>query len=161
MLSLRSIFFTFLQPGTVTLLIPYWLISSRTANSWKDQPLRYAGLPLMAIGAAGLLWCILDFFASGRGTISPIDPPKQLVVRGLYSYVRNPMYVAVVTILIGEAIFFMSAPVLIEAGIFIILANLFVRWYEEPALRRKFGQSYEEYLQRVGRWIPRSPSRVT
>src|SRR5438128_842250 len=162
MLFLRSIFFTIVQPGTVTVLIPYWLISSRDGNpSSRFQVLRFVGHPLIIAGGAVLLWSIWDFFASGRGTISPIDPPKHLVVRGLYQYVRNPMYVAVVTILIGEAIFFMSAPVLIEAGIFIILANLFVRWYEEPALRRKFGESYGEYLQTVGRWIPRSPSRVT
>ena len=161
MLLLRSVFFMFLQPGVVTVLIPYWLISSRGAGFSRDQPLRYAGLPLMAIGAAGLLWCIWNFFAAGRGTISPIDPPRHLVVRGLYRYVRNPMYVAVVTILIGEAIFFLSVPVLIEAGIFFILANLFVMGYEEPALRRKFGASYEEYLQTVGRWIPKSPSNAT
>ena len=161
MLLLRSIFFTFLQPGTVAVLIPYWLISSRGASFSARQPLRYAGLPLMAIGAAGLLWCIWNFFAAGRGTISPIDPPRHLVVRGLYRYVRNPMYVALVTILIGEAIFFLSVPVLIEAAIFFVLANLFVRFYEEPALRRKFGESYEEYSQTVGRWIPRSSSRVT
>jgi protein-S-isoprenylcysteine O-methyltransferase Ste14 len=111
----------------------------------------------MAVGAAGLLWCIWDFFAAGRGTISPIDPPRHLVVRGLYRYVRNPMCVAVVTVLIGEAIFFLSVPVLIEAGIFLIAANLFVRCYEEPALRRKFGEWYQEYLQTVGRWIPKSP----
>src|SRR3989442_11344685 len=141
MLFLRSVFFTILQPGTVTVLIPYWLISSSSRTS---SPLRYLGLPLIVIGAATLLWCIWDFFSSGRGTISPIDPPKHLVVRGLYRYVRNPMYVAVVTMLLGEAIFFMSLPVLIEAGIFIILANLFVRCYEEPVLRRKFGESYEE-----------------
>src|SRR6266498_5182890 len=162
MLFLRSIFFTVLQPGTVTILIPYWLVSSRSvAASSPYQALRYLGLPLIIIGAATLLWCIWDFFASGRGTISPIDPPKHLVVRGLYRYVRNPMYVAVVTILLGEAIFFLSVPVLIEAGIFFILANLFVMCYEEPALRRKFGESYEEYLQTAGRWIPRSSSRVT
>src|SRR2546429_8995678 len=161
MLLLRSIFFTFLQPGTVAVLIPYWLISSRGAGFARDQPLRYAGLPLMAIGATGLLWCIWDFFSVGRGTISPIDPPKHLVVRGLYRYVRNPMYVAVVTTLTGEAIFFLSMPVLIEAGVFIVLAHLFVTCYEEPALRRRFGKSYERYLQRVGRWIPRYRSRAT
>ncbi len=156
MLLLRSIFFTFLQPGTVTVLIPYWLISSRRAGTFSShQALRYLGLPLILIGAAGLLWSIWKFFSEGRGTISPVDPPKHLVVRGLYRYVRNPMYVAVVTTLIGEAIFFMSAPVLIEAGVFIVLANLFVAYYEEPALRRRFGESYERYLQTVGRWIPR------
>jgi protein-S-isoprenylcysteine O-methyltransferase Ste14 len=65
------------------------------------------------------------------------------------------MYVSVVTILIGEAIFFMSAPVLIEAGVFMVLAYLFVAYYEEPALRRQFGESYDRYSQTVGRWIPR------
>ena len=108
---------------------------------------------------------VLDSFArfaiQGLGTPAPVLPTRHLVVTGLYRHVRNPMYVAVVTILIGEAIFFLSVPVLIEAGIFFILANLFVMGYEEPALRRKFGESYEEYLQTVGRWIPRSSSRVT
>src|SRR6266699_2025257 len=160
MLLLRSIFFTFLQPGTVAVLIPYWLISSRGASFSARQPLRYAGLPLVAIGAAGLLWCIWDFFAAGRGTISPIDPPRHLVVRGLYRYVRNPMYVAVVMILLGEAIFFWSMPVLIEAGIFIVLANLFVIFYEERVLGKQFGKSYDEYRQAVGRWIPRYRSKV-
>lgn len=161
MLLLRSIFFTFLQPGTVTVLIPYWLISSSGSSvALSHQPLRYLGLPLIVIGASVLLWCIWNFFSHGRGTISPIDPPKHLVVQGLYRYVRNPMYVAVVTILFGEAIFFMSVPILIEAGVFIVLANLFVLGYEEPALRRQFGESYERYSQTVGRWIPRYRSRA-
>ena len=162
MLLLRSVFFTFLQPGVVTVLIPYWLISSRGAGVPSSyEALRYLSFPLIVIGVTGLLWCIWDFFSVGRGTISPIDPPKHLVVRGLYRYVRNPMYVAVVTTLTGEAIFFLSMPVLIEAGVFIVLAHLFVTCYEEPALRRRFGKSYERYLQRVGRWIPRYRSRAT
>lgn len=155
MLLLRSIFFTLLLPGTVAVLIPYWLISSRARDVASQNQLRYLGLPLILIGGAGLLWCIWEFFSEGRGTISPVDPPKYLVVRGLYRYVRNPMYVLVMTVLLGEAIFFMSAPVMIEAGIFIVLANLFVILYEEPHLRRQFGKSYESYLQKVGRWIPR------
>lgn len=162
MLLLRSVFFTFLLPGTVTVLIPRWLISSRGAGVFSNHhTVRYFGLPLIVIGAAGLLWCIWKFFSEGRGTLAPVDPPKHLVVQGLYRYVRNPMYVAVVTILIGEAIFFISAPVLIEAGVFIVLANLFVMYYEEPALRRQFGESYERYTQTVGRWIPRYRSRTT
>src|SRR2546430_847623 len=143
MLFLRSVFFTILQPGTVAVLIPYWLISSRSDGVLPShQPLRYLGLPLIVIGAATLLWCIWDFFASGRGTISPIDPPKHLVVRGLYRYVRNPMYVAVVTMLLGEAVFFMSQAVLIAAAIFFLLANLFLVLYQERTLRRNFGDSY-------------------
>ena len=162
MLLLRSVFFTFLLPGTVTVLIPYWLISSRGAGVLSShRPLRYLGFPLIVVGAAGLLWSIWEFFSEGRGTLAPIDPPKHLVVRGLYKYVRNPMYVAVLTTLIGEAIFFISVPVLIEAGVFIVLAHLFVACYEEPALRRQFGESYERYSQTVGRWIPRNPSGAT
>jgi len=156
MLFLRSIFFTIVQPGTVTVLIPYWLISLRDGSPpSRFQVLRFVGLPLIIAGGAILLWCIWDFFASGRGTISPIDPPKHLVVRGLYQYVRNPMYVAVVTILAGEAVFFMSSAILIEAGVFLVLANVFVIFYEEPALHWKFGASYETYRRSVGRWIPK------
>ncbi len=159
MLLLRSIFFTFLLPGTVTVLIPYWLISSRDDQSVASNTVRYLGVPLILIGASGLLWCIWEFFAHGRGTLAPIDPPKQLVVQGLYRYVRNPMYVSVVTVLLGEAIFFRSRSILIEAGVFITSAYLFVVFYEEPALRRQFGESYERYLQTAGRWLPRFRSR--
>ena len=160
-LLLRSIFFTILQPGTVAVLIPYWFISSRGSNVGSDRPLRYLGLPLIIIGGAGLLWCIWEFFSTGRGTISPVDPPKHLVVRGLYRYVRNPMYLLVIIVLLGEAIFFMSVPVLIEAGVFFVLASLFVMLYEEPYLRRRFGKAYDSYLQSVGRWIPRFRSNAT
>ena len=162
MLLLRSIFFTFLLPGTVTVLIPYWIISSSGAGaSSSHQPLRYLGLPLIIVGAAGELWCVWEFFSKGRGTLAPVDPPKHLVVQGLYRNVRNPMYVSVATILIGEAIFFMSKQILIEAGVFIVLAHLFVVGYEEPTLRRQFGESYERYSQTVGRWIPRFRSKAT
>lgn len=160
LLLLRSIFFTFLLPGTVTVLIPYWIILSNDARTSSDHPvLRYFGLLPIAIGAAGLLWCIWEFFSEGRGTLAPVDPPRHLVVRGLYRYVRNPMYVAVVMILLGEAILFMSARVLVEAVVFMISAYLFVVFYEERILRMQFGESYERYLHQVGRWIPRPRSR--
>ena len=162
MLLLRSIFFTFLLPGMITVLIPYWIISSSGTGIFsKHHVLRYFGFPLIVIGAAGLLWCIWEFFSEGRGTLAPVDPPRHLVVRGLYRYVRNPMYVSVVTILIGEAILFMSTRVLIEAGVFIGLACLFVVFYEEPVLQKQFGKSYERYMHKVGRWIPRTRSRAT
>jgi protein-S-isoprenylcysteine O-methyltransferase Ste14 len=162
MLLLRSIFFTLLLPGTATVLIPYWLISSRDAGSPSPlAALRFLGLPLIIGGVSGLLYCIWQFFSTGRGTLAPVDPPKYLVVRGLYQYVRNPMYVSVVTVLIGEAMFFQSLPVLIEGGIFVVMVHLFVVLYEEPALRREFGESYERYVQTVGRWIPRYRSGIT
>src|SRR5262245_6166489 len=153
MLLLRSLFFTFLLPGTVTVLIPYWLVSNTDLSN--EPVIRYVGGALIIIGASGLLACIWQFFSEGRGTLAPIDAPKQLVVRGLYRYVRNPMYVFVVTVLIGEAILFRSIPIVIEAGVFMILVYLFVVFYEEPTLRRQFGESYERYSNTVGRWIPR------
>lgn len=161
MLLLRSVFFTFLLPGTITVLIPYWITSSRTADVRANHSalFSYFGFALISIGAAGLLWCIWEFFSTGRGTLAPVDPPKHLVVQGLYRYVRNPMYVAVVTILLGEAIFFMSRSLFIEAVVFFAMVNLFVVFYEEPVLRRQFGDSYESYLQSVSRWIPRLRTR--
>src|SRR5262249_18555716 len=141
-LLFRSIFFTFLFPGTITLLIPYWLISSgSSAISSHLRALRYAGVPLILIGAAGILWCIWEFFSRGKGTLAPVEPPKLLVIDGLYKYVRNPMYVGVLTILIGEAIFFLSLSVLIEAVIFFVSVQVFLGCYEEPLLGRQFGKS--------------------
>src|SRR5215468_9546470 len=154
MLLLRSIFFTFLLPGTVTVLIPIWILSARDVDSAHNW-IRFSGLPLLFIGAAGLLWCIWQFFSEGRGTLAPVDPPKDLVVRGLYKYVRNPMYVSVAAILIGEAILFLSSAILIETAIFGLAVYLFVVFYEEPTLRRQFGEPYERYARKVGRWIPR------
>ena len=110
---------------------------------------------VIAAGAALLATCIWEFASRGRGTLSPVDPPKQLVVQGLYRYVRNPMYVAVSTILLGEALLARSTALLVYWGIFFAAANVFVILYEEPALRRQFGDSYVSYQQRVGRWLPR------
>jgi protein-S-isoprenylcysteine O-methyltransferase Ste14 len=158
----RSVFYTILLPGTVTLLIPHWLVSSEFDWGSSSYPsIRYLGLLPIALGTAGLVWCIWRFYSDGRGTLAPIDPPKYLVVRGLYRYVRNPMYVGVLLILLGEAIAFSSRALLIEAGVFFVLAHLFVMFYEEPALRRQFGGSYERYLQVVGRWIPRRSDRTS
>src|SRR5262244_676098 len=156
MLLLRSIFFTFLLPGTVTVALPWWILSARDDGIFSSgRAFRYFGVPLILIGAAGLLWCIWQFFSEGRGTLAPVDAPKHLVVRGLYRYVRNPMYVSVATILIGEVILFMSTAIIIETGVFMVLVYLFVVYYEEPTLRRQFGESYERYTQTVSRWIPR------
>lgn len=91
----------------------------------------------------------------GRGTLSPVDPPRELVIRGLYRYVRNPMYVGVSLIVLGEAALTRSRALLLYWAVFFAAVNVFVIGYEEPNLRRRFGESYERYTQRVGRWIPR------
>jgi protein-S-isoprenylcysteine O-methyltransferase Ste14 len=108
----------------------------------------------MGIGAAVLLHCIWGFAAVGRGTLSPVDPPKKLVVKGLYRYDRNPMYVGVVTILLGEALLLESLALLEYALVGFAAFNLFVILYEEPTLRHQFGESYEHYCRHVGRWLP-------
>jgi len=111
------------------------------------------------LGAALLAACIVEFARSGRGTLSPVDPPRHLVVRGLYKYVRNPMYLSVTTIILGEALLTSSSALAVYWLVWFSCANLFVIGYEEPTLRRRFGASYDQYTRRVGRWIPtlRSP----
>ena len=153
MLVLRSIFFALLLPGTVTLVLPYLILSRRAVPHWDLIGL--PGVVAMLLGATILIWCIADFARIGRGTLAPVDPPRTLVVRGLYRYVRNPMYVGVVLVLLGESALFRSASLLLYTGIAFLIVNLFVMLYEEPTLRARFGESYEHYRRSVGRWIPR------
>jgi len=109
----------------------------------------------IGLGAALLAACIFEFARSGRGTLSPVDPPRQLVVHGLYRYVRNPMYLSVTTIVLGEALLMRSRTLAVYWAIWFLGVNLFVIGYEEPTLRGRFGASYEKYTEQVGRWIPR------
>lgn len=156
MLFLRSLFFALLLPGSVTLLIPYFILSGRGGiRVLQWGPLQYLAVIGVAAGATILIWCISDFARVGRGTLSPVDPPSTLVVRGLYRYVRNPMYVGVLLLLLGEAALFQSRALLIYTGIWFLFVNLFVILYEEPTLRGKFGDSYDQYRRSVRRWIPR------
>jgi protein-S-isoprenylcysteine O-methyltransferase Ste14 len=157
MLALRSLFFTFLLPGTVTVLVPYFIVSGGQLHQVTWGLRCYLSLLPISVGAGILFWCIWDFAVAGRGTLAPVDPPKHLVVRGLYRYVRNPMYVGVVSILFGESLFFGSLSLLGYAIGFFFIAHLFVVLYEEPALRRKFGESYETYRRSVHRWLPYIP----
>jgi len=93
--------------------------------------------------------------ARGHGTPAPIDPPKELVVSGLYRYVRNPMYVGVLLILLGHFLWFKTAWMIAYAAFAFLVVHTFVTLYEEPTLKNKFGAAYERYLQKVPRWIPR------
>ena len=112
----------------------------------------------MVVGSAGsviVLWCIVSFASVGRGTPMPLDPPRRLVIRGPYRFVRNPMYIGAGLALAGAALFYASLPVLGYAGFFLLATHLFVIGYEEPALRRTFGQEYEAYCDQTRRWWPR------
>jgi protein-S-isoprenylcysteine O-methyltransferase Ste14 len=158
MLVLRSIFFALLLPGTVTVVGPYFIVhENHTATSGHWAFWQWLGLLPIGIGVGILVWCIVDFTTVGRGTLAPVDPPKRLVVRGLYRCVRNPMYVGVITTILGEALLSRSLPLLRYAFIVFVAVHCFVLLYEERALRRKFGESYEAYCRRVPRWWPRLP----
>lgn len=114
-----------------------------------------SGILLGALGAALALWCILAFAVIGKGTPAPFDPPRSLVVRGPYRYVRNPMYLGAALALGGAALFYRSLPLLGYVAAFLLITHLFVIVYEEPTLGRLFGPEYQVYRARVKRWLPR------
>jgi len=158
MIALKTVLFTTLVPGSATVLVPYLLMSwDIRIFSFDLGAIRFLGLPPILLGAVTYLWCAWDFTFTGRGTPAPIDPPKELVVKGLYRYVRNPMYVGITLILLGEALLFESAVLFLYAGFLLVCAHLFIVYYEEPTLRRLFGASYESYRKSVARWTPRLP----
>ena len=153
MTALRSLLFLILAPGMVAGYIPLALL--QRGQQVETGIFEYLAFPLWLMGGIILLWSFWNFLKEGRGTPAPIDPPKELVATGFYRYVRNPMYVAVLSIIIGHFLWFGYWNLLIYAIVVFVAFNTFVAYYEEPTLKRKFGAAYEEYLKRVPRWIPR------
>jgi len=151
-----AVFFA-LAPGTVAGVVP-WLISRWSFGhpSTAVAAVRIAvGVALIAPGAFFLVRAFVRFVVEGRGTPAPVAAPDRLVVGGVYRYVRNPMYVAILTAIAGQTLLFASVGVLIYgAGIFVLFAS-FVRLYEQPTLHRRFGFGYEVYCQNVPGWLPR------
>lgn len=153
-LAVRSVMWIVLLPGVVAGYVPWRFLGvGRVAVKPRD-PVQLLGVALMLLGALLLLTCIWEFALFGRGTLSPLDPPTTLVVRGLYRFVRNPMYVSVTVLLIGEVLLSRSTALLVYGVVWFGWVNVFVIGYEEPALRRTFGASYEQYAASVGRWLP-------
>lgn len=153
MTALKSLLFLILAPGTVAGYIP--LILLHRGPQFDTGLLALFAAPFWLVGGLILLWSFWNFLNEGRGTPAPIDPPKELVLTGFYQYVRNPMYVGVILILIGHFLWLGFWYILAYTVIAFIIVHLFVTLYEEPVLRMKFGEAYEEYLRRVPRWIPR------
>jgi len=154
-LALRSLLWTVLLPGLFAGYLPWRYFGLAQVQLSVESPRHLLGLALAGIGSAVLFTCIWEFARSGRGTLSPVDPPRDLVVRGLYRYVRNPMYLSVTTIVLGEVLLTGSRPLLVYWAIWFAAVNLFVIGYEEPTLRRQFGESYARYTRAVPRWLPR------
>ena len=156
-LAARSLFWTALFPGFFAGYVPWRFFGLDRVELSLLDPAHVIGLVAIALGAGLLAACIWEFARSG-GTLAPVDPPRELVVRGLYRYVRNPMYLSVTTIVFGELLLTKSVDLLIYWIVWFVAVNLFVIGYEEPTLRRSFGESFDEYAGRVGRWIPSVPS---
>jgi protein-S-isoprenylcysteine O-methyltransferase Ste14 len=155
-----TIFFA-LAPGTVAGLLPWWITRWEmgnllaTAPSWARGSLSLVGAALVLAGTAVLVGAFVRFVVEGLGTPAPIAPTEHLVVGGLYGHVRNPMYVAVFAIIGGQALLLGRPVLLLYAAVVAVPVVAFVRWYEEPALRRAFGPDYERYRAAVPGWWPR------
>lgn len=149
----KTILFSVLVPGTVAALVPRWLIGGFYLQ--QNAPLSWLGIGLIACGTAIYLRCAWEFAVRGLGTPAPIAPTKFLVTTALHRHVRNPMYIGVALVILGEAALFRSVRLVVYAAAMLGTAHLFVVFYEEPTLRRQFGKSYEEYFDSVRRWIPK------
>jgi protein-S-isoprenylcysteine O-methyltransferase Ste14 len=154
--ALGSLAFFALAPGVVAGLVPWWV------TGWEVRqlppylaPVRVLGVAQIVAGVAVLAHAFVRFVVEGLGTPAPIAPPDRLVVGGLYRYVRNPMYLAVIATILGQAMA-LGQPMLLAYATAVAASMVgFVRWYEEPILRRRFGAKYEEYQQAVPAWWPR------
>ncbi|HEX6625342.1 MAG TPA: isoprenylcysteine carboxylmethyltransferase family protein [Pyrinomonadaceae bacterium] len=154
LLFLKNLLFTAIVPGTVAVYVPLSLAPPPTELTFGWGIMQVVALLPLVAGCAVYLWCLWDFAAFGRGTPAPIDAPKRLVVRGLYRYVRNPMYVGVLLAVAGWALLFQSLRILGYGAVVALCFHLFVVAVEEPSLRGKFGDSYERYCREVRRWVP-------
>ena len=154
---LQTILFTIVVPGSVLVLVPSWILGGFPKPT--PGPLTWLGILVISLGAAIYFRCAWEFAVRGLGTPAPIAPTKFLVTTALHRYVRNPMYIGVLGVLLGEALLFRAVVLLKYAAFCFAAAYLFVIFYEEPTLSRQFGDSYEEYRRSVPRWIPRLKSR--
>ena len=148
--------FFLVAPGVLTGLLPWWL--TRWAVRWSGGwavPLQLLGAVLAAVGVGVLVSSFVRFVREGAGTPAPVAPARHLIVGGLYRHVRNPIYVALIAVILGQALL-LGQPVLVPYAAAVLAAVAsFVRWREEPVLARRFGTPYAEYRRAVPGWVPR------
>jgi protein-S-isoprenylcysteine O-methyltransferase Ste14 len=152
LLLIKNLLFTLVAPGTVAVVVPLLIAGHESPISGRSLAL---ALPLFGLGGAVYAWCVWDFASFGRGTPAPIDAPRRLVVRGLYRFSRNPMYLGVLTVILAWAVLFEAPSLAAYAAIVGTCFHAFVVLYEEPHLEREFGGEYSAYKAEVGRWLPR------
>lgn len=151
--AFKSLLFLILVAGLGAGYIPFVLLPRYPQI--ETGVFAYLAFPLWFLGGVIDLWCFSDFLFKGHGTPNPMDPPKQLVATGLYRYVRNPIYLGALTIIIGHFLWFKTIWLLAYAVLMFLTFHQFVILYEEPTLKKKFGGAYKHYCQSVSRWIPR------
>ena len=155
LIFVRAIVYSALFIGFVLIYAPARVLSwSGITRPVAIEGPQVVGILIGTAGAVVAVWCILAFASLGRGTPMPLDPPRRLVIKGPYRFVRNPMYIGAALALVGAALVYESLPLLSYAGLFLVATHFFVLWYEEPTLRRTFGPDYEAYCDRVRRWWP-------
>jgi protein-S-isoprenylcysteine O-methyltransferase Ste14 len=153
---LGSALFFLVAPLMVAFIAPWWIAGWHMAPPFLGERLfRAAGFLIVVVGAVPLVESFARFALEGLGTPAPVAPTQRLVVTGFYRYVRNPMYVGVAMIIAGHALVLGSAWVFAYGAMVVLAFNIFVRVYEEPTLRRQFGQEYAEFCAHVPRWLPR------
>jgi protein-S-isoprenylcysteine O-methyltransferase Ste14 len=148
-LLVRAIAAFLALPAVVAFALPIWIATS------ASRPVRHVvlGVLLVCLGASLLLWCVREFYVAGRGTLAPWDPPKHLVTTGPYRFTRNPMYIGVITILVGWSTLWDSRTLVIYSALFAIGFHLRVLMFEELWAARRFGTEWEAYRARVHRWV--------
>lgn len=139
-------------PVTVLILVPLWIEQHIVRAAW---PQFLIGLVILLLGLFVMGETILTFIQIGKGTLAPWSPTRKLITGGMYAYVRNPMIMGVITVLIGEAIAIASLPILIWAILVFVINTAYFIWSEEPGLEKRFGAEYVEYKKNVPRWLPR------
>lgn len=155
LILLRALTYATLFIGALLLFIPSQILawSGITAPEFLGTA-QWMGMVMGAAGLSLALGCVLTFVLIGQGTAAPFDPPRRLVIRGPYRFVRNPMYIGAGILLAGSALFYRSPWLWAYLGLLGLVVHLLVVFYEEPTLRRTFGQEYLEYCRQVRRWWP-------
>lgn len=157
LLLFKNLVFTVVVPGTFGVYIPMAIARGTGARAGGVGLFWLLGFGLLIVGTLIYLICVMEFAVRGRGTPAPIDAPRRLVVGGLYRFVRNPMYIGVLSVVLGWAFLSKSLELMGYAALLALAFHAFIRLYEEPALTKQFGPEYESYLRTVHRWVPKLP----
>jgi protein-S-isoprenylcysteine O-methyltransferase Ste14 len=156
LIALEAFLATIIVPGVACFIVPFTIL--RATGVSLDRPVgivQLFSIALAGLGSAMVIWVSTTFVREGKGTPVPLNPPTRFVAGGLYRYMRNPMYVGALTILMAEALYFGSIWLLVYAAGLWLAFHLFLVLWEEPQLKRRFGAAYERYLEQVPRWLPK------